>query len=321
MPVQLDVKRAAFFCVGHLVRRSQLVSRRVGGQAVGQQRLVAGEELAVRDVEIIIAADAVILQRIQAAAKLSLDHNRMQPRGAELAVEVGELRRAHGLVQYLTDDLLLGHSEQRRIFPGGRRRADGLEEDRQQLLLARQRKNGRPIHAFGGQTPAGGGSFGDMKELCFGGGQGHVGNPFFVFFDGVGDKQRDGPNKRAQRVADHIVRLRHAEGVAVLGILDPCAEDTAYERRESDSTPTMPLPRQRIGQHQPQREKEKDVHQHLPVKLRLLPGGGKRGKGREDQTGAAFRAGEDRCIKYGRGHQDRQNEVAAPPVPRSHICG
>ena len=31
MPVQLDVKRAAVFCVGHLVRRGKLICRGVGG--------------------------------------------------------------------------------------------------------------------------------------------------------------------------------------------------------------------------------------------------------------------------------------------------
>ena len=105
-------------------------------------------------------------------------------------IKVGKLRRAHGLIQHLPDDLLLGHSEQRRVFRGGRRFAGGLEEDRQ-LLLPRQRENGRPVHAFSGDFPAGNGSLGDMKELSLRGGQGHVrvSSPFFVFFDGVSGKQ------------------------------------------------------------------------------------------------------------------------------------
>lgn len=75
MPVQLDVKRAAVFCVGHLVRRRQLVRRRIGGQAVRQKLIMAGEKFAVRNQNVVVRADAVILQWIQAAAKLPLDHN------------------------------------------------------------------------------------------------------------------------------------------------------------------------------------------------------------------------------------------------------
>ena len=54
--------------------------------------------------------------RIQAAAKLALDHDGVQSCGAELAIEVSKLCRAHRLVQHLPDDLLLGHSEQRGVF-------------------------------------------------------------------------------------------------------------------------------------------------------------------------------------------------------------
>ena len=117
-------------------------------------------------------------------------------------------------------------------------------------------------------------------------------NPFSVFFDGVGDKQRGGTDERAQCVADHVVRLRHAEGITVLRVLDSCAERAADERCEGNSAPAMPLSRQRIGQRQPQREEEKDVHQHLAVNLRLYPCGGQGGEGGEDQTGAALGAAE-----------------------------
>lgn len=292
--VQLDVEWAAAFRVGHFVRRCQLVRRRIGGQAVCEKLLMAGEKFAVRNQKIVVRADAVISQRIEAVAKLTLDHDGVQPCRAEFVIEVSKLRRAHGLVQHLRDDLLLGHSEQRSVFLGNRYLAYGLEEDRQQLLLIGQRKNGRPVHLFGGQISTGDGSFGDMKKLSLRGGQGHVrvSSPFFVFFDGVSGKQRRSAEKRAQRVADHVVHLRHAESVAVLGILDSRAERAADERCEDDSKPAVPFSRQGVGKRQPQREEEKDVHQHLAVNLRLYPRGGQGGKGGEDQTGAAFGAAE-----------------------------
>lgn len=77
-------------------------------------------------------------------------------------------------MQHLRDDLLLDGGEQRRVFRSGGHLADGLEKDRQQLLLPRQRENGRPVHVFSGEIPAGNGSLGDMKELSLRGGQGHV---------------------------------------------------------------------------------------------------------------------------------------------------
>lgn len=245
MSVQLDVKRAALFCVGHLVRRGQFVSGRVGAQAVRQKLLVAGHELRIRDIKIVVGADAVILQRIQAAAKLALDHDGVQSCGAEFSVEVSELRRAYRLVQHLPNDLLLGYGKQSHVLFGSRHLADGLEEDRQQLLLIGQRKNGRPVHLFGGQISTGDGSFGDMQELCFGGGQGHVRvpNPFSVFFDGVGDEQRSGADECTQRVADHVIHLRKAQRVTVLGVLDSRAERAADERCEDDSKPAVPLSR------------------------------------------------------------------------------
>ena len=133
---------------------------------------------------------------------------------------------------------------------GSRHLADGLEEDRQQLLLVGQCEDGRPVHLFGGQISARDSSFGDMEKLCFGGGQGHVRvpSPFFVFFDGVRGKQRRCAEERAQGVADHIVRLRKPQRAAVLRVLDSRAERAADERCEDDSKPTVPLSRQGIGE-------------------------------------------------------------------------
>lgn len=295
MPVQLDVKRAAVFRVGHLVRRCQLVRRRAGAQAVRQKLFVASHELRVRGVEIVVRADAVVGLRVQAAAKLPLDHDGVQPHSAELAVEVGKLRRTHRLVQHLPDDLLLGHSEQRSVFLSGGCLANGFKEDWQQFLLVGQRKNGRPVHFFGGQISARDGRFGDIQKLYFSGRQGHVRmpNPFSGFFDSVGAKQRCGTDERAQRVADHVVRLRKPQRVAVLGVLDSRTENAADERCEGDFAPAMPLSRQGVGKRQPQREEEEDVHQHLAVNLRLYPRSGQGRKGGEDGLGKPRRASQD----------------------------
>ena len=254
---------------------------------------MAGHKLRVGNVEVVVRADAVILQRIQSAAKLTLDHDGVQSCGAELAIKVSKLCRAHGLVQHLPNDLLLGYGKQSHVLFGSRHLADGLEEDRQQLLLPRQRENGRPVHAFSGQISAGDGRFGDMQKLCFGGGQGHVRapNPFSIFFGGVGDEQRGGADERAQRIADHIIHLRHTESAAVLGVLDSGAEDTADKRCEDDSAPTVPLLRQGVGKRQPQREEEEYIHQHLAVEFWLLECGGKCGKGRKDGLVVARCAG------------------------------
>lgn len=135
---------------------------------------MAGHEFHIRNVEVIVRADAVVGLRVEAAAKLALDHDGVQSRRAELLVESCKFRCPHGLVQHLRDDLLLDGGEHRRIFRSGGRFAGGLEDNRQQLLLPRQRKNGRPVHVFSGEHPAGNGSLGDMEELCFDGGQGHV---------------------------------------------------------------------------------------------------------------------------------------------------
>ena len=253
MSVQLDVKRAVAFCVRYLVHCGKLVSGRIGGQTVCKKLLMAGHKLRIGNVQVIVRADAVILQRIQSAAKLTLDHDRVQSRRAERLVEACKRRCAHGLVQHLRDDLLLDGGEQRRVFRSGGRFAGGLEEDRQQLLLIGQRKNGRPVHAFSGDFPAGNSSLGDMQKLSLRGGQGHVrvSSPFFVFFDGVSGKQRRSAEGRAQGVADHVIRLRKAQRVTVLGVLDSRAERAADERCEGDFAPTVPLSRQGVGQCQP----------------------------------------------------------------------
>lgn len=322
MPVQLDVKRAVLFCVGHLVRRGQLISGCVGSQTVCKKLLVAGHELRIRNVEVIVRADAVILERIQSAAKLPLYHDGVQPCLTKLAIEVGKFRRAHRLVQHLPDDLLLGHSEHRRVFLGGRHLADGLEEDRQQLLLVGQRENGRPVHVFSRQISAGDGRFGDIEELCFGGGQGHVRvpNPFFVFFDGVSDEQRGGAEERAQRVADHVVRFRKPQRAAVLGVLDSRTERAADKRCEDDPQPAVPLSRQGIRKRQPQREEEEDVHQHLAVNLRLLPRSGQGGKGGEDDLIIAGCAGQDGGVEDGYSDHTRQHEICYRPPSSLNFC-
>lgn len=188
-------------------------------------------------------------------------------------------------------------------------------------MLIGQHENDRPVHLFGGQIPAGDGRFGDMKEVRFSDCQGHVRvpNPFFGFFDSVGNEQRCRADERAQRVADHVVHLRHAEGATILSILDSCTENAADKRRKGDSAPTMPLLRQRVGQHQPQREEKENIHQHRTVELRLLLSGGKSGEWGEDEAVVAGCAGENRCTKYSTSHQERQNEVPVPPVPRIHM--
>jgi len=87
MPMQFDVKWAVAFCVRYLVRCGKLVSGRIGGQTVCKKLLMAGHKLRIRNVEVIIRADAVISQRIEAAAKLTLDHDGVQSRRTELLVE------------------------------------------------------------------------------------------------------------------------------------------------------------------------------------------------------------------------------------------
>lgn len=135
------------------------------------------------------------------------------------------------------------------------------------------------------------------------------------------DKQGRRAEQHAERVAEHVVRLRHAEGEAVLRVLDPRAEQAAGKYCDADPPPVVPSPRQRIREREAEREEEKYVHQHLAVELRLLPRGGEGGKGGEDKAIAAFRPIEDCCIKYSPGHQERQNEVSALPTFCGYMCG
>ena len=115
MPMQFDVKGTAAFRVGHFVRRCQLVRRHIGGQAVCEKLLMAGHKLRVGNVEVVVRADAVIGLRVEAAAKLAFDHDRVQSRRAEPLVESCKFRCPYGLVQHLRDDLLLDGGEQRRV--------------------------------------------------------------------------------------------------------------------------------------------------------------------------------------------------------------
>lgn len=92
--VQLDVKRAVFFCVGHLVRRGQLIGGRVGGQAVCKSASWQAKNSPLRDEKVDVRTDALIAQGVKPAAKLPLDHDRVQSRSAELAIEVGKFRQS-----------------------------------------------------------------------------------------------------------------------------------------------------------------------------------------------------------------------------------
>ena len=68
----------------------------------------------------------------------------------------------YGLVQDLDEDLLLHDGEQGGVRPGGGRPADGLEEDRQELLLVGEDEDRGPVHGACGQVPAGDGRFGEL---------------------------------------------------------------------------------------------------------------------------------------------------------------
>ena len=98
----------------------------------------------------------------------------MQASGAELAIEVGKLRCAHGLVQHLPDDLLFHDGKQRRILIGSGRFAHSFKEDRHELLLPCYGKDSLPVYVFGRQLPTGNSGFGDLQELGFDGGEDHV---------------------------------------------------------------------------------------------------------------------------------------------------
>ena len=117
----------------------------------------------------------------------------------------------------------------------------------------------------------------------------------------MGNEQRGGANERAQRVADHIIYLCHAKGIAVLCVLDSCAENAANKHREDNSNPPVPFLQQGVGQRQPQREEEEHIHQHLAVKLWLLPCGAEGGEGGEDELIVA------RCTAQDGGVEDNDS--------------
>ena len=106
------------------------------------------------------------------------------------------------------------------------------------------------------------------------------------------DKQGRRAEQRAERVADHVVRLRKSQCKAILRALDPRAEQAAGKYCDADSPPVVPSPRQGIREREAEREEEKYVHQHLAVNLRLHPRSGKGGKGGEDDLIAAGRTGQ-----------------------------
>ena len=250
MAVQLDVQGAVLFCVGHLIRTRQLVRCGFRGQAGREKLLMARQKFSDRDVYVVVGADAVIFQRIKPAAQRALDHDRMESRGTDLSVEVGKLHGAHGLAEHLPDDLLFHNGKQRRILIGGGRFAHSFKKDRQELLLSGEGEHGLPVHAVGRQISTGDGGFYDLQELCFGGGEGHAfaDPPFFMDFDGMGEKERGGADKRAERVADHVIRLGKAQRIAVLNVLDGDAEQACGERGERDSAPAMPPAGQGVGE-------------------------------------------------------------------------
>ena len=250
MAVQLDVQGAVLFCVGHLIRTRQLVRCGFRGQAGREKLLMARQKFSDRDVYVVVGADAVIFQRIKPAAQRALDHDRMESRGTELSVEVGKLHGAHGLTEHLPDDLLFHNGKQRRILIGIGRFAHSFKEDRQELLLSGEGEHGLPVHAVGRQISTGDGGFCDLQELCFCGGEGHAfaNPPFFMDFDGMGEKERGGADKRAKRVADHVVRLGKAQRVAVLNVLDGDAEQACGGRGERDPAPAMPPAGQGVGE-------------------------------------------------------------------------
>ena len=206
----------------------------------------------------------------------------MQSCRTEFAVKRRKLRRSHGLIQHLSDDLLLDCREQRSVFLGGRRPADGLKENRQQLLLLSESKDIGPVHVRRRAVSTGDRRFDERNKLCFSRRKGHhgVSCPFLMFFHDVGDHQRGRADKRTQRVADHVIRLRHTKGIVVLGVLNDGAQQTGKERCNTNAHPSAEPLWERVGERQPQGEEEEYVHQHFAVKLRLLLGSGKGGKDR-----------------------------------------
>ena len=135
---------------------------------------MAHHKLCVRDAHIVIRTDAVILQRIQAAAQYSLDHKRMESCRTELPIELCKLHGTHSLVQHLSDDLFFYGVKQYGILIGSGRFAHSFKEDRHELLLPCYGKDSLPVYVFGRQLPTGNSGFGDLQELGFDGGEDHV---------------------------------------------------------------------------------------------------------------------------------------------------
>ena len=127
------------------------------------------------------------------------------------------------------------------------------------------------------------------------------------------DKQRRRAEQRAERVAEHVVRLRKSQRKAILRALDPRAEQAAGKYCDADPPPVVPSPRQRIRERQPQREEEEHVHQHLAVELRLLPGGGEGGKGSEDKAAATGHAGQEGGVENDYNGHTRQHKICHRP--------
>ena len=117
------------------------------------------------------------------------------------------------------------------------------------------------------------------------------------------DKQRRRAEQRAERVAEHVVRLRKSQREAILRALDPRAEQAAGKYCDADPPPVVPSPRQGIRERQPQREEEEHVHQHLAVELRLHPRGGEGGKGGEDKAGNPGCTGQDGSMEDDEGNE------------------
>ena len=151
----------------------------------------------------------------------------------------------------------------------------------------------------------------NMENSCSSGAHGP--NPLLIFFDEMCSKQRSSADKRAQRIADYVVHLCHTKRIAVLRILNSCAEHTTNKRREDDSAPAMPLLRQRIGKRQSKRKEEEHVHQQLPIELRLLPCRGEGSKGRKNEFIVTGCTGQDGGIKDSGSRHAKNDDIDCQP--------
>ena len=123
------------------------------------------------------------------------------------------------------------------------------------------------------------------------------------------DKQRRRAEQRAERVAEHVVRLRKSQREAILRVLDPRAEQAAGKGCDADPKPTVPPARQGVREREAEREEEKYVHQHLAVELRLHPRSGEGGKGGEDKAAAAGHAGQEGGVEDDYNGHTRQRKI------------